>query len=88
MRQLAGQQMRSIEQDIRTGPFERKMRSVWMKSISQLEVMRSEYAGYEFHFVLGGPKPDMSEITGIEISDVIVAIHWLRCGREWRVARL
>ena len=43
-----------------------------MKSISQLEVMRSEYAGYEFHFVLGGPTTDMSEITGIEISDVIV----------------
>lgn len=46
---------------------------MWLKFLSQQEVVRSEYAGYEFHFVLGGPKPDMSEITGIEISDVIVA---------------
>ena len=88
MRQIAEQQMRSIEQEIRSGAFERKMRSVWLKSLSQQEVVRSEYVGDEFHFELGGPAPDMSEILGIEISDVIVPNTLFKMRKEnsvWRV---
>ena len=88
MRQMAEQQMRSIEQEIRSGAFERKMRSVWLKSLSPQEVVRSEYVGDEFHFELGGPAPDMSEILGIEISDVIVPNTLFKMRKEnsvWRV---
>ncbi len=88
MRQMAEQQMRSIEQEIRSGAFERKMRNVWLKSLSQLDVVRNEYVGDEFHFVLGGPAPDKSEITWIEISDVIVpnTLFKMRKGNgAWRV---
>ena len=88
MRQMAEQQMRSIEQEIRSGAFERKMRSVWLKSLSQLEVVRSEYVGDEFHFELGGLAPDMSEILGIEISKVSAPNEIFKMRKEngaWRV---
>ena len=39
MRQMAEEQMRSIEQEIRRGAFERKMRRVLRKSLSQQEVI-------------------------------------------------
>ena len=88
MRQMADQQIRSIEQEIRSGAFERKMRSVWLKSLSQQDVVRSEYVGDEFHFELGGPTPDMSEILGIEISGVIMPNTLFKMRKEngaWRV---
>ena len=53
--------------------IEQQMQSMMLNSLSQLEVVSSEYVGDEFHFRLGVPAPDPSEvpeIPGMEISDV------------------
>ncbi len=79
MREMAEQQIRSIE---------RQLRSWWLKSISQPEVMRSEYVDDEFHFELGGPTPEMPKITGIEVSEVIAPNTLFKMRKEngvWRV---
>ena len=76
------------EQQLRSGILERQLRSWWLKSISQPEVMRSEYVDDEFHFELGGPTPEMPKITGIEVSEVIAPNTLFKMRKEngvWRV---
>ena len=88
MREMAEQQIRSIEQQLRSGILERQMRSWWLKFFSQREVMRSEYVDDEFHFELGGPTPEMPKITGIEVSEVIAPNTLFKMRKEngaWRI---
>ena len=86
MREMAEQQIQNAEQQIWS--VEPQMRSMVFKHLSQLEVIRSEYVGDEFHFELGGPTPEIPEIPGIEVSEVVAPNELYKMRKEngaWRV---
>lgn len=86
MREVAEQQIEMAEQQIRSA--ELQLRSMVLKHLSQLEVVRSEYVGDEFHFELGGPTLEIPEIPGIEVSEVVAPNELYKMRKEngaWRV---
>ena len=88
MREMAEQQMQMIEHQMRSEMFEQQMRSMVLQKFSQTKVVRSEYVGGEFHFELGGPTPEIAEIPGIEVSEVIASNELYKMRKEngvWRV---
>ena len=86
MREMVEQQIQNAEQQVRSA--EPQMWSMVFKHLSQLEVVRSEYVGDEFHFELGGPTPEIPEIPGIEVSEVIAPNELYKMRKEngtWQV---
>ena len=86
MREMVEQQIRRVGPQIRS--TEPQLRSMVFKHLSQLEVVRSEYVGDEFHFELEGPTPEIPEIPGIEISKVTAPNELYKMRKEngtWRV---
>ena len=58
------------------------------KSVSQTEVVSSEYLGDEFHFQLRIPAPEMPEISGVEVettSDGDLLFKMRRIDGVWRI---
>ena len=41
---------------------------IFLEYVSRLAVVNSDYVGYEFHFELGAPPPEVPEIQGVEVS--------------------
>ena len=79
MREIVEQQIRSAEPHLR---------NFGLKSLSQVKVVRSEYVGDEFHFELGGQTPEIPEILGIEVSEVVAPNELYKMRKEngaWRV---
>ena len=88
MREMAEQQMQMIEQQMRSEMFEQQVRSMVLQKFSQTKVVRSEYIGDEFHFELGGSTPEIPEIPGIEVSEVVASNELYKMRKEngvWRV---
>ena len=88
MREMAEQQMQMIEHQMRSEMFEQQMRSMVLQKFSQTKVVRSEYIGDEFHFELGGSTPEIPEIPGIEVSEVVAPNELYKMRKEngvWRV---
>ena len=88
MREMAEQQMQMIEHQMRSEMFEQQMRSMVFQKFSQTKVVRSEYIGDEFHFELGGSTPEIPEIPGIEVSEVVASNELYKMRKEngvWRV---
>lgn len=59
-----------------------------LEYFSRLEVVSSKYVGDEFHFKLGGPPPEMPEISGMEISEVSASNEIIKMRKEngvWRI---
>ncbi len=86
MREAVEQQIEMVRQQIRSA--EPQMWRMLLKHFSQLEVVRSEYVGDEFHFELGGPTPEMPEIPGVEISEVVAPNDLYKMRKEngaWRI---
>ena len=88
MREMAEQQMQMIEHQMRSEMFEQQMRSMVLQKLSQTKVVRSEYIGDEFHFELGGSTPEIPEIPGIEVSEIVASNELYKMRKEngvWRV---
>ena len=86
MREMAEQQIQNAEQQVRSA--EPQMWSIVLKHLSQREVVHSEYVGDEFHFELGGPTPEIPDISGIEVSEVVAPNELYKMRKEngaWRV---
>ena len=86
MREMAEQQIQNAEQQIRSA--EPQLWNMLLKHFSQREVVRSEYVGDEFHFELGGPTPEIPDISGIEVSEVVAPNELYKMRKEngaWRV---
>ncbi len=59
-----------------------------LEHFSRLEVVSSKYVDDEFHFELGVPTPEIPEIAGIEISEVIAPNTLFKMRKEngaWRI---
>ena len=59
-----------------------------LEHFSRLEVVSSKYVGDEFHFKMGGPPPEMPEISGMEISKVSASNEIIKMRKEngvWRI---
>ena len=86
MREMAEQQIRSVGPQLRSA--EPQLRSMVLKHLGQLEVASSKYVGDEFHFELGGPTPEIPEIPGIEVSEVVAPNELYKMRKEngtWRI---
>ena len=86
MREMAEQEIQNAERQVRSA--EPQLRNMMLKYFSQREVVRSEYVGDEFHFELGGPTPEIPEIPGVEISEVVASNELYKMRKEngtWRV---
>lgn len=59
-----------------------------LEHFSRLEVVSSKYVGDEFHFKMGGPPPEMPEISGMAISKVSASNEIIKMRKEngvWRI---